>query len=108
MIADLCDPLMGPQEASAVFAVLLEQFRASSPGRGKLLVADDVHNYIGDPCSASPWPMAEALVDAARMMRHEGLRLTVAAGEGCYFLVFVGLIEKYGTNRESVTLQSHR
>eukprot|EP01052_Picozoa_sp_SAG31_P051662 SAG31_NODE_12373_length_946_cov_1.652893_2_plen_279_part_01 len=28
------------------------------------------------------------------------------SGEECYFLVFVGLIQKYGTNRESVTLQS--
>eukprot|EP01052_Picozoa_sp_SAG31_P044824 SAG31_NODE_7957_length_1555_cov_1.326923_1_plen_150_part_00 len=26
-------------------------------------------------------------------------------GEGCYFLVFMGLFEKYGTDRESVTLQ---
>eukprot|EP01052_Picozoa_sp_SAG31_P053532 SAG31_NODE_13777_length_847_cov_1.477273_1_plen_159_part_10 len=38
---------------------------------------------------------------------HEpGIFTGTCGGAGCYFLVFGGLIEKYGTNRESVTLQA--
>lgn len=81
VVADLCDPLLEPDQASNVFAVLLEQFRAAETGCGKLLVADDAHKYLGD-CSergGRGGPLARGLVDAARMMRHEGMRIVVAA-----------------------------
>ena len=76
VVVDMTDPLLAKEEASGIFQVLLEQFRALPlKGAGKVVALDEAHKYVsadaGDGLSA-------ALVTAARLMRHDGLRLLVS------------------------------
>ena len=76
VVVDMTDPLLAKDEASSIFQVLLEQFRALPlKGAGKVVALDEAHKYVsadaGDGLSA-------ALVTAARLMRHDGLRLLVS------------------------------
>jgi len=76
VVVDLTDPLLAKDEASGIFQVLLEQFRALPlKGAGKVVALDEAHKYVsadvGDGLSA-------ALVTAARLMRHDGLRLLIS------------------------------
>ena len=59
VIADLADPLISAQEASAIFSILLQRFKvmdtcsatAVSPGR-KLAVLDNAHLYLNGEVSS--------------------------------------------------------
>jgi hypothetical protein len=64
------------QDANGVFHVLLEIFRQKkcASGCGKIVVCDEAHKYISD----SGGGLARELVDAARMMRHDSLRIVVS------------------------------
>lgn len=75
VIADLTDPMLSAADASAVFGVLLEQFRRSESGAAasKLVVLDEAHRYLHGRGG-----LAGSLVDAVRVMRHEGLRVCVS------------------------------
>jgi len=68
--------MLSPEDASAVFTVLVEQFReADTRGGGKLLALDEAHKYLGDGTGA----LARNVVEAVRLMRHEGLRVAVSS-----------------------------
>lgn len=75
VVADLTDPLLSAADASAVFGVLLEQFRRSESmaAASKLVVLDEAHRYLHGRGG-----LVGSLVDAVRMMRHEGLRVCVS------------------------------
>ena len=76
IVADFTDPMMTPQDANGVFHVLLEIFRQTkcASGCGKIVVCDEAHKYIGDGGGG----LAREIVDAARMMRHDSLRIVVS------------------------------
>lgn len=82
IIVDLTDPLLSKDEANAIFQVLTEQFRAipSSQSSGKLLVLDEAHKFMSGDVSDG---LSEAIVNAARMMRHDGMRLVVNTQNPC-------------------------
>ena len=75
VVVDLTDPLLSSEEANGVFQVLVEQYRALPSRGGKVLALDEAHKYMsgdaGDGLSA-------ALVNTARLMRHDGMRLLVS------------------------------
>jgi hypothetical protein len=76
IIADLSDPLLSAGEANSIFHVLLTQFRALPfKHGGKAVLVDEAHKFLqagGDD------GLTSAIVDAARLMRHEGMRLVVS------------------------------
>ena len=79
VVADLTDPLLSPDEANGIFEVLLDQFRSDqvcggSEG-GKLLVLDEAHRYVSGADSDG---LSRSIVDAVRLMRHEGLRVAIS------------------------------
>jgi hypothetical protein len=75
VVADLTDPLLSRDEVNGLFQVLTEQFRAMPLKNGKLLALDEAHKFMdgvkGDGLS-------EAIVNVARLMRHDGMRLAVS------------------------------
>ena len=73
VIVDLTDPLLSVADANALFQVLLERFRLIKCPSGKLCVLDEAHRYL-----VSGAPLAASLVDAVRVMRHEGMRVVVS------------------------------
>ncbi len=76
VVTDLSDPLLSPEEANAIFEVLLDQFRNDLGGStegGKLLVLDEAHRYVSGGDSDG---LSRSIVDVVRLMRHEGLRVT--------------------------------
>lgn len=77
VIVDLTDPLLSRDEANGIFQVLTEQFRAlpSSQSSGKLLALDEAHKFMKGDASDG---LSEAIVNAARLMRHDGMRLVVS------------------------------
>ena len=75
IIADLTDPLLSKEEANSIFQVLSEQFRALPTKGGKVLCLDEAHKYM-DGVKADG--LSEAIVNAARLMRHDGIRLVVS------------------------------
>ena len=79
VVADLTDPLLSPEEANGIFEVLLDQFRSDhvcgSTEGGKLLVLDEAHRYVSGADSDG---LSRSIVDAVRLMRHEGLRVAIS------------------------------
>jgi DNA helicase HerA-like ATPase len=77
VVADLTDPLLASDEANGIFQVLVEQFRAASfpGGCGKLLALDEAHKFMDGSHTDG---LSSAIVNAARLMRHDGLRLVVS------------------------------
>jgi len=75
IIADLTDPLLSKEEANGLFQVLTEQFRTLPTKGGKVLCLDEAHKYM-DGVKADG--LSEAIVNAARLMRHDGVRLVVS------------------------------
>ncbi len=79
VVADLSDPLLSPEEANGIFEVLLDQFRSDLVGGstegGKLLVLDEAHRYVSGGDSDD---LSRSIVDAVRLMRHEGLRVAIS------------------------------
>jgi hypothetical protein len=82
IVADMTDPLLTPQDANAIFQVLVEQFRAVPASRcARLLVADEAHKYMDGTKGADG--LAGAIVDVARLMRHDGMRVMVSSQSPC-------------------------
>eukprot|EP00577_Skeletonema_sp_RCC1716_P006665 CAMPEP_0113435010 /NCGR_PEP_ID=MMETSP0013_2-20120614/36003_1 /TAXON_ID=2843 ORGANISM="Skeletonema costatum, Strain 1716" /NCGR_SAMPLE_ID=MMETSP0013_2 /ASSEMBLY_ACC=CAM_ASM_000158 /LENGTH=566 /DNA_ID=CAMNT_0000325267 /DNA_START=44 /DNA_END=1744 /DNA_ORIENTATION=- /assembly_acc=CAM_ASM_000158 len=75
IITDLTDPLLSKEEANGLFQVLTEQFRTLPTKGGKVLCLDEAHKYM-DGVKADG--LSEAIVNAARLMRHDGVRLVVS------------------------------
>ena len=79
VVADLTDPLLSPEEANGIFEVLLDQFRSDLVGgttkEGKLLVLDEAHRYVSGAASDG---LSKSIIDAVRLMRHEGLRVAIS------------------------------
>jgi len=75
IIADMTDPLLSKDEANGLFQVLTEQFRTLPTKGGKVLMLDEAHKYMMGEKSDG---LSEAIVNAARLMRHDGLRLVVS------------------------------
>ena len=102
IIVDLTDPLLAKDDANGLFQVVTEQFRSSHAKGGKLLALDEVRN----PLIPQPWQhlcqlivqtnvshvykahkfmegtktdgLSEAIINVARLMRHDGIRLVVS------------------------------
>uniref|UniRef100_A0A7S2LK38 Zona occludens toxin N-terminal domain-containing protein n=1 Tax=Leptocylindrus danicus TaxID=163516 RepID=A0A7S2LK38_9STRA len=75
IIADLTDPLLSKDEANGLFQVLTEQFRTLPTKGGKCLFLDEAHKYMtGEKADG----LSEAIVNVARLMRHDGVRLVVS------------------------------
>lgn len=75
IIADLTDPLLSKEEANGLFQVLTEQFRTLPTKGGKVLCLDEAHKYM---TGVKADGLSEAIVNAARLMRHDGVRLVVS------------------------------
>lgn len=80
VVADLTDPLLSSEEANGVFQVLTEQYRALPMikcGSGKVLALDEAHKFL-DATSIATDGLSQAIVNVARLMRHDGMRLVVS------------------------------
>jgi hypothetical protein len=78
VVVDLTDPLLPAAEANGIFQVLVEHFRTMDAGGcGKVLGLDEAHKFM-DASSAGGDGLSRAIVDCARLMRHDGLRLLVS------------------------------
>jgi DNA helicase HerA-like ATPase len=75
IIADLTDPLLSKEEANGLFQVLTEQFRTLPTKGAKVLFLDEAHKYMRGVQSDG---LSEAIVNVARLMRHDGMRLIVS------------------------------
>ena len=75
IITDLTDPLLSKEEVNGLFQVITEQFRTSPTKGGKVLALDEAHKFMEGVESDG---LSEAIVDAARLMRHDGMRLIVS------------------------------
>ena len=75
VITDLTDPLLSKEEANGLFQVLTEQFRALPAQGGKLLCLDEAHKFMDGVKSDG---LSQAIVNCARLMRHDGLRVAVS------------------------------
>ncbi len=75
IIADLTDPLLSKEEANGLFQVLTEQFRTLPTKGGKVLCLDEAHKYMSGEKADG---LSEAIVNVARLMRHDGIRLVVS------------------------------
>ena len=75
IIVDLTDPLLSKEEANSLFQVVTEQFRSIPVKGGKLLALDEAHKFMDGIKSDG---LSEAIVNVARLMRHDGIRLAVS------------------------------
>ena len=75
VVVDLTDPLLASTEANGIFQVLCEQFRQLPMRGGKVLALDEAHKFMGGDGSDG---LSTAIINAARLMRHDGLRLIVS------------------------------
>jgi hypothetical protein len=75
IIVDLTDPLLSKEEANGLFQVITEQFRAIPIQGGKLLALDEAHKFMDGVATDG---LSEAIVNVARLMRHDGMRLAVS------------------------------
>ena len=75
IVVDLTDPLLSPEEANSIFQVTLQQFREKPVrgGGGKLVCLDEAHKY-----RAANDGLSKTIVDMARLMRHDGIRLALS------------------------------
>eukprot|EP00978_Attheya_sp_CCMP212_P001742 scaffold3574_cov49-Attheya_sp.AAC.6 len=76
IIADLTDPLLSKEEANSLFQVITEQFRTIPVQGGKVLALDEAHKFMDG--TAANDGLSEAIVNVARLMRHDGMRLVVS------------------------------
>ncbi|KAJ8603507.1 hypothetical protein CTAYLR_005122 [Chrysophaeum taylorii] len=74
VVADLADPVLSALEANAIFRVLFSQFRALRLPFGKVVAFDEAHKYLDGKTSG----LAADILDAVRLMRHEGIRVLVS------------------------------
>lgn len=76
VVADLTDPLLSKVDVNGIFQVLVEQYRSSPamPGHGKVLALDEAHKYMDGAVTDG---LSAAIVNIARLMRHDGIRLIV-------------------------------
>lgn len=76
VVVDLTDPLLAAVQANGIFQVLVEQFR-SLPlrGCGKVLALDEAHKFMDGQKEDG---LSHAIVNCARLIRHDGLRLLVS------------------------------
>jgi hypothetical protein len=77
VIVDLTNPLLSASEANGIFQVLVEQFRALPTRCGKVLALDEAHKFM-DGSSEADDGLSKAIVNCARLMRHDGVRLLVS------------------------------
>jgi hypothetical protein len=77
VIADLTDPLLSAEEVNGIFQILLEQFRQKPMDCGKVLACDEAHKYLSTAGSGRD-ELANTIVDAVRLMRHEGMRILIS------------------------------
>lgn len=79
VVADMTDPLLSSEEANGIFQVLTEQYRSipssTVSGAGKLLCLDEAHKFMRGEAGDG---LSEAIVNVARLMRHDGMRLAVS------------------------------
>ena len=75
VVADLTVPLLSAADANGVFQVLLDQYRALPMDCGKVLLCDEAHRYFGGGKTRG---LEDSVVDAVRLMRHEGMRVMVS------------------------------
>ena len=77
VVVDLTDPMLSKDEANAIFQVLTEQFRAMPVTKtaGKLLVLDEAHKFMDGNSGDG---LSDSIVNVARLMRHDGMRLIVS------------------------------
>ena len=75
IITDLTDPLLSKEEANGLFQVLTEQFRTLPTKGGKVLCLDECHKYMNGEKADG---LSESIVNAARLMRHDGVRLVAS------------------------------
>jgi hypothetical protein len=75
IIVDLTDPLLSKEEANSLFQVVTEQFRSIPVAGGKILALDEAHKFMDGIQSDG---LSEAIVNVARLMRHDGIRLAVS------------------------------
>jgi hypothetical protein len=76
VIVDLTDPMISPSDANSVFQVVLERFRRLDLGGvGKVIALDEAHKFM-DGVKADG--LSGAIVDVARLIRHDGTRLLVS------------------------------
>jgi len=74
VVADLTDPMISAADANGVFQVLLAKYRALAMDCGKVLLCDEAHRYFGGKARG----LEDLVVDAVRLMRHEGMRVVVS------------------------------
>lgn len=79
VVVDLTDPLLAKDE-NAIFQVLTEQFRSlpQQQSGGKLLVLDEAHKFMNAAGAGGHDGLSNAIVESARLMRHDGLRLAIS------------------------------
>ena len=82
VIADLTDPLLTPSEANGIFDVIVGQYRLKPLRCGKVLVCDEAHKYFATSTSAKEG-LSKTIVETARLMRHEGMRIIVSTQSPC-------------------------
>ncbi len=75
VIADLTDPLLAPTDANNIFNILVSQFRSLKVVGGKVLALDEAHKYLS---SENMVGLTNNVVDAVRVMRHEGMRIVIS------------------------------
>lgn len=77
VVVDLTDPMLSKDEANGIFQVLTEQFRAMPVTKtaGKLLVLDEAHKFMDGHSGDG---LSQSIVNVARLMRHDGMRLIVS------------------------------
>jgi hypothetical protein len=75
IVIDLTDPLLSSDDVNGIFQVLTEQFRSLKDVKGKLLVLDEAHRYMDGQKEDG---LSKAIVDVARLMRHDGMRLAIS------------------------------
>ena len=96
VVIDLTDPLLSASEANGIFHVALEKFRALPLRCGKVLALDEAHKYM-----TSGDGLSHAIVNLARLVRHDGLRLIVstqsplALAPELLELVTIGLLHRF-------------
>jgi hypothetical protein len=75
IVVDFTDPLLTSSDVNGIFQVLTEQFRSEKTVKGKLLVLDEAHRYMDGQREDG---LSRAIVDVARLMRHDGMRLAIS------------------------------
>jgi hypothetical protein len=78
IVCDLTDPLLCMADLCRIFQVVINQFRGVRVrGCRKVLALEDAHKYF--PSDNVPWNVSllRELVDTARAIRHEDLRIVI-------------------------------